>query len=56
MFQGRYKSEVINNGSNILLGVIRYIHNNPVKAEIVSEAGDYKWSSYKAYIGKKKIV
>jgi len=52
VFQGRYKSEVINT-DQYLLGVIRYIHNNPVKAEIVSEAGDYKWSSYKAYIGKK---
>ena len=52
VFQGRYKSEVINT-EQYLLGVIRYIHNNPVKAEIVAEAGDYKWSSYNAYMGKR---
>ena len=30
----------------------RYIHQNPVKAGIVKKAEQYKWSSYKAYIGK----
>lgn len=55
VFQGRYKSEVINT-EQYLLGVIRYIHNNPVKAEIVAEAGDYKWSSYNAYMGKKDSI
>ena len=33
--------------------VIRYIHNNPVKAKLVSEASDYKWSSYKSYVDNK---
>jgi REP element-mobilizing transposase RayT len=49
VFQDRYKSEVINTGK-YLLSALRYIHNNPVKAKIVSRAKDYKWSSYKAYI------
>ncbi len=55
VFQGRYKSEVINT-EQYLLGVIRYIHNNPVKAEIVADVGDYKWSSYNAYMGKKDSI
>lgn len=52
VFQGRYKSEVINTEEH-LMQVIRYIHNNPVKAKMVSEASDYEWSSYKSYVDKK---
>lgn len=32
---------------------MRYIHNNPVKAKIVSKASDYQWSSYKEYTEEK---
>ncbi len=49
VFQGRYKSEVINT-DQYLLSVIRYIHNNPVKAGIVFKAENYKWSSYRDYL------
>ena len=35
VFQGRYKSETINNESH-LVQVLRYIHNNPVSAKMVS--------------------
>lgn len=52
VFQDRYKSEVINTDGN-LINVMRYIHNNPVKAKMVLRAADYKWSSYRAYIGEK---
>lgn len=50
VFQGRYRSEVINMDDH-LLRVMRYIHNNPVKAKMVSNASKYFWSSYKCYIG-----
>ena len=49
VFQGRYKSEVVNT-DQYLLSVIRYIHNNPVKAGIVFKAENYKWSSYRDYL------
>ena len=49
VFQDRYKSEVINTGK-YLLRAMRYIHNNPVKAKMVSRPSDYYWSSYKGYI------
>ena len=52
VFQDRYKSEVINTEEH-LIQVMRYIHNNPVKAKIVSKISDYKWSSYKSYTEKK---
>ncbi|WP_418627215.1 REP-associated tyrosine transposase [Anaerosinus sp.] len=51
LFQDRYKSEKIEEDSYLLMAT-RYIHQNPVKAGIVNKAEQYKWSSYKAYIGK----
>lgn len=54
LFQDRFKSEAIEN-DNYLLAAARYIHNNPVKARICKQAEQYKWSSYKEYIGGNKI-
>jgi hypothetical protein len=51
LFQDRYKSEKIEDDSYLLMA-IRYIHRNPIKAGIVKKAEKYKWSSYKAYLGK----
>jgi putative transposase len=31
-----------------------YIHNNPVAAGLVTEPEEWKWSSYRFYIGKRK--
>ena len=52
LFQDRFKSEIINNEA-YLLEVIRYIHNNPVKAGMVKNSTDYHWSSYNFYITNK---
>lgn len=50
LFQGRYRAEVIE--SDIYnLEVSRYIHLNPVRAEIVDLPIDYEWSSYREYMG-----
>ncbi|MCR3956514.1 MAG: transposase [Gudongella sp.] len=49
VFQDRFKSEPVEDES-YLLQVIRYVHNNPVKAEIASKPEDYPWSSYSKYI------
>lgn len=54
LFQGRFKSEVVENDRYFQV-VIRYIHQNPLKAGIVRNIGDYRWSSYKEYIGKGKL-
>ncbi len=51
VFQDRYRSEPIED-DRYLLTAIRYIHNNPVKANIVKNCEDYPWSSYNHYIGK----
>ncbi|MGI5912332.1 MAG: transposase [Syntrophomonadaceae bacterium] len=51
VFQGRYGSEGIEDDAYILTA-IRYIHNNPVKAEKVNKAEKYRWSSIRAYYGQ----
>lgn len=51
LFQDRYKSEAIED-EKYFLTVLRYIHQNPLKARIVKDIKDYKWSSYCEFINK----
>ncbi|MEW5920480.1 MAG: transposase [Bacillota bacterium] len=51
LFQERYKSEAVEDDSYFLT-VLRYIHQNPVKACITKKVSDYKWSSYHEYINE----
>ena len=37
-----------------MMHLIRYIHNNPVKAKIVSKAKDWEFSDYSNWIGIRK--
>lgn len=55
LFQDRFKSEVVED-ERYLLTVSRYIHQNPVKAQMVNSTASYKWSSYNEYLGYRKIV
>lgn len=55
LFQDRYRSEAVEDDA-YLLTVLRYIHQNPVKAKIERACGDYKWSSYNGYIGKNLLI
>jgi putative transposase len=34
---------------------INYCHNNPVKRDLVTEPGEYIWSSYNWYMGKRDV-
>jgi len=52
VFQQRYKA-LLCDRENYLLELLRYIHNNPVRANL-SEGINYKWSSHIYYIGKEK--
>ncbi len=45
VFQDRFKSENVED-ERYFLTVLRYILQNPVKAGICPEPGDYRWSSY----------
>ncbi|AOT69959.1 transposase [Geosporobacter ferrireducens] len=55
LFQDRYKSEPVEDDAYFFT-VLRYIHQNPIKAGLVSDLGAYQWSSYREYIGKEKII
>jgi putative transposase len=45
LWEGRYKSCLVQD-ERYLLEVYRYIELNPVRAEMVTEPGEYRWSSY----------
>ena len=49
LFQERFKSEPVEDEA-YLICVVSYIHYNPEKACIASQA-EYRWSSYKEYVG-----
>lgn len=57
LFEGRYKSELIES-DKYNLETSRYIHLNPFKADMVKTPIEYKWSSYRNYMGSedKKII
>ena len=46
LWEGRYKSTLVDS-EPYLLTVYRYIELNPVRAEMVTHARDYPWSSYR---------
>jgi len=46
----RYYDKVIRN-DKMLIRVIEYIHNNPVRAKMVYSPDEYKYSSYNFYAG-----
>lgn len=54
LFQDRFKSEVIQDDLYYLT-VLRYIHQNPLKAGI-SKMERYPFSSYGEYVGNSKIT
>jgi len=55
IFQGRYKAILVD-AENYLLELVRYIHLNPVRAQLVTFAHQYRWSSHNAYLGREKIA
>lgn len=53
LFQGRYKAIVIE-ADEYAQELSRYIHLNPVRANIVGKPEEYRWSSYLDYVGVRK--
>jgi len=51
VFQDRFKS-LFCRTDRYFLAIVRYIHNNPVKACLVRNAWDWEWSSLQAYGGR----
>ena len=53
VFQDRFRSEAVDD-ERYLMAVIRYVHNNPIKAGMVEKPDQYKWSSYDSYMRPEK--
>lgn len=53
LFQGRYRSCLVRDDT-YFIQTSRYIHLNPVKAGMVLRPEDYRWSSYRTFIGQDR--
>lgn len=53
VFIGRYKSIIVSS-QQYLLVLSRYIHKNPIKANLAQTPQSYPWSSYQFYFSSKK--
>ncbi|MCH9770447.1 MAG: transposase [Gammaproteobacteria bacterium] len=54
LFQSRYNAILVDS-ENYFLKLVQYIHQNPVKAKLVSDAEQYYWSSHNIYLGKAQL-
>ena len=52
LFKGRFKSILIEENS-YLMEMVRYIHKNPLKANLEKQLGEHKWTSHRAYMDDK---
>jgi len=48
VFGGRYKAILVNDDA-YLLSLLRYVHQNPVRAKMCKQVKDYRWSSDQYY-------
>ena len=55
LFQDRFKSEAVESDAYFSV-VLRYIHQNPLKAGLCDNINKYRWSSYNDYIKKRGIT
>lgn len=49
LFERRYRAPLVTTDS-YLLELVRYIHQNPLRANMVRAAGEYAWSSHNGYV------
>lgn len=50
LFRGRYKAILVDNDA-YLLQLSKYIHRNPLEAGMVGQLENYRWSSFRSYVG-----
>ena len=50
LFQGRFQAYLVED-DDYLLDCVKYIHLNPVKANLVDRPNQWKYSSYSTYLG-----
>jgi putative transposase len=54
VFQGRFNSQIIQDDT-YLLTACRYVVLNPVRARLVQDPGQWRWSSYRATAGLEPV-
>jgi len=54
VYAGRPRSLLVEQDS-YLLELVRYVHNNPVRAGLVRYARNSTWSSHQAYVGRTQV-
>jgi putative transposase len=55
LFQGRYKA-ILCDRDAYLLELVRYLHLNRQRMRSPIDAGNYRWSSHGAYLGRDSLV
>ncbi|MBR0414893.1 MAG: transposase [Clostridia bacterium] len=55
LFQDRFRSEPVDT-DEYFVSVLRYIHQNPVKAGLVASCKEYTYSSYQWYFVNSKLI
>jgi len=55
LFEGRFRSKLVPD-DDYLLHLTRYIHLNPVRANLVNKPEEWKFSSYQDYLSPNKIT
>jgi len=53
LFQGRYKA-ILCDKDAYLFSLVKYLHCNPVRAGMVRQPEEYRWSSHREYLGMNK--
>ena len=53
LFQGRYKA-ILCDKDAYLFSLVKYLHCNPVRAGMVGQPEEYRWSSHRAYLGQDR--
>jgi len=51
LFQGRYKA-ILCDRDAYLISLVKYIHMNPLRAKMVEDLKEYRWSSHRYYADK----
>jgi len=54
LFQGRFASYPMDDAH--LIAALRYVENNPVAANMVAQAEDWRWSSARSHIAGRRVA
>jgi REP element-mobilizing transposase RayT len=54
LFQNRYHALLVD-VDRYFVGLLRYIHLNPVRAGLVTDPAGYRWCSHRAYLGLESV-